>query len=179
MTATTLDADDASAVRIRVVTSSPLRRTRPGGISRCSVSSNCSSPEELFRSMPARTAAQRYSAALTKFFKLAPGEMPRLDVIHRGMGPDAHTASLFPGEPLIDDRDNLVAAVYVEKMTQWRITLLPGVLLAAQQTVMLVAGEDKAEAVRAILDRRKTRDCSSIIRIARFGCSSPMRSPPG
>ena len=39
--------------------------------------------------------------------------------------------------------ENLAAAVYVEKMKQWRITLLPGVLLAARHTVMLVAGQDK------------------------------------
>ena len=41
--------------------------------------------------------------------------MPHFDVVHRGMGPDAHTASLFPGEPLIDDRDGIAAAVFVSK----------------------------------------------------------------
>jgi 6-phosphogluconolactonase len=97
-------------------------------------------------------AARRYSDELTGFFSLAPGEMPHFDVIHRGIGPDAHTASLFPGEPLIDDRENLVAAVYAEKFHQWRITLLPGVLLAARNTIMLVAGEDKAEALHAVFE---------------------------
>lgn len=97
-------------------------------------------------------AAQRYADELRDFFSLEPGELPHLDVVHRGVGPDAHTASLFPGEPLLDDRENLTAAVYVEKFSQWRITLLPGVLLAAGHTVVLVAGEDKAEAVRAIFD---------------------------
>jgi 6-phosphogluconolactonase len=78
-------------------------------------------------------------------------QQPRhFDVIHRGMGPDAHTASLFPGEPLIDDRENLAADVRVEKMNQWRITMLPGVLLAARRTAMLVTGADKAEALRAV-----------------------------
>ncbi len=97
-------------------------------------------------------AAKQYSGELRAFFGLEEGELPRFDIVHRGVGPDAHTASLFPGEPQIEDRENLVAAVYVEKMTQWRITLLPGVLLAAQHTVMLVAGGDKAEAVHAIFD---------------------------
>jgi len=100
--------------------------------------------------LPAQTAAQRYSAALMKFFKLAPGEMPRFDAIHRGMGPDAHTASLFPGEPLIDDREGIAAPVYVEKFHQWRVTLLPGVLLAAKHTVFMVVGDDKSDAVRAV-----------------------------
>ena len=76
--------------------------------------------------------------------------MPRFDVVHLGMGPDAHTASLFPGQPLIEDRDGIAAAVHVEKFKQWRVTLLPGALLAAKHTVFLVAGEDKAEAVRGV-----------------------------
>lgn len=97
-------------------------------------------------------AAKQYAEEIRAFFELENGELPHFDVVHRGVGPDAHTASLFPGEPLIDDRDNLVAPVYVEKFEQWRITLLPGVLLAARRTVMLITGEDKAEAVRAIFD---------------------------
>jgi 6-phosphogluconolactonase len=101
--------------------------------------------------LPAETAAARYSAALMKFFGLAPGEMPRFDVIHRGVGPDAHTASLFPGEPLIEDRSGVAAAVWVEKFKQWRITLLPGVLEAARHTAMLVTGADKAQALAAVL----------------------------
>jgi 6-phosphogluconolactonase len=96
-------------------------------------------------------AARLYADEIRKFFGLEAGEFPRFDIIHRGMGPDAHTASLFPSEPRIDDRENLVAAVYVEKFHQWRITLLPGVLEAPQHTIMLVAGEDKAEPLRAVL----------------------------
>jgi 6-phosphogluconolactonase len=95
-------------------------------------------------------AARTYSEEIRQFFGLDRGEMPRFDLIHRGVGPDAHTASLFPGEPSIEDRQGLAAAVFVEKLGQWRITMLPGVLLAARQTVMLVAGADKAEPVRAI-----------------------------
>jgi 6-phosphogluconolactonase len=95
-------------------------------------------------------AAERYVEDIREFFELADGELPHFDIVHRGMGPDAHTASLFPGEPLIDDREGIAAPVYVEKLKQWRVTLLPGVLMAAKHTVFLVAGEDKAEAVRAV-----------------------------
>jgi 6-phosphogluconolactonase len=95
-------------------------------------------------------AATRYAAEIRAHFGLEPGELPHFDLIHRGMGPDAHTASLFPGEPLIDDREGIAAAVHVEKLNSWRVTLLPGVLLAAKHTVVLAPGADKAEAIRAV-----------------------------
>jgi 6-phosphogluconolactonase len=98
-----------------------------------------------------RDAAKFYEDDIRSFFKLSPGAVPRFDIIHRGMGPDAHTASLFPGEPLIDDHKNLVAPVYAEKFNQWRVTLLPAVLEAARHTLMLAAGEDKAEPLQAVL----------------------------
>jgi 6-phosphogluconolactonase len=98
-------------------------------------------------------AAARYVEDIQQFFGLAAGEMPRFDVVHRGMGPDAHTASLFPGESLIEDRSRIAAAVWVEKLKQWRITLLPGVLLAARHTALLVAGADKTAALRSVLNQ--------------------------
>jgi 6-phosphogluconolactonase len=96
------------------------------------------------------TAAKRYVDDIREYFGLVQGEVPHFDVIHRGLGADAHTASLFPGEPLIDDREGIAAAVYVEKLGQYRITMLPAVMLAAKHTVMLVTGADKAGAVRAV-----------------------------
>jgi 6-phosphogluconolactonase len=96
------------------------------------------------------TAARRYTEEIQEFFGLEPGEMPHFDVVHRGMGPDAHTASLFPGDPLIDDRDRIAAAAHSPNHAHWRVTLAPGPLLTAKHTVFLVTGEDKREAVRAV-----------------------------
>jgi 6-phosphogluconolactonase len=101
--------------------------------------------------LPPTEAASLYSADIRAFFQLTDGALPRFDVVHRGMGPDAHTASLFPGEPLIDDHKNISGAVYVEKFHQWRVTLLPGVLEAARHTLMLAAGADKTEPLHSVL----------------------------
>lgn len=98
-----------------------------------------------------KDAARLYAEEIRQVLAPAPGEFPRFDVVHQGMGPDAHTASLFPGEPAIDDHANPVAALYVEKFHQWRISLLPGALAAAEHNLMLVAGADKAEALRAVV----------------------------
>ncbi len=97
-------------------------------------------------------AARKYTDEIRNTFGLKPGDMPVFDVIHQGMGPDAHTASLFPGDSLIEDRRGIAAATWVEKMHQWRITMLPGVLTAARHTAMLVAGADKAGILKEVLE---------------------------
>jgi 6-phosphogluconolactonase len=101
--------------------------------------------------LPPEEGAVRYVAAIQSFFELGDGELPVFDVLHRGMGPDAHTASLFPGEPLIGNRTGIAAHVWVEKMKMDRVTLLPGVLMAAKHTVLQITGDEKAEAVRQVL----------------------------
>jgi 6-phosphogluconolactonase len=95
-------------------------------------------------------AAERYVAEIRRFFRLEPGAAPRFDVMHRGIGPDAHTASLFPDSPLIDDRAGIAAAVFAPQFQQWRVTLLPAAIEAAHNTVMLVSGADKVDALRAV-----------------------------
>ncbi|HEX3683937.1 MAG TPA: 6-phosphogluconolactonase [Bryobacteraceae bacterium] len=101
--------------------------------------------------MTPEEAAVHYIEEIETFFQLREHELPVFDLIHRGIGPDAHTASLFPGNPLIANRTGIAAAVWVEKMRSHRVTLLPGVLLAARHTLLQVAGPDKTEAVYNIL----------------------------
>jgi 6-phosphogluconolactonase len=98
-----------------------------------------------------KDAAARYNSDIQSFFSLTDGRLPAFDALHRGMGPDAHTASLFPGEPLIHNRTGIAANVWVEKMQMNRVTLLPGVLLAAKNTVLQVSGAEKAEALEHVL----------------------------
>ncbi len=101
--------------------------------------------------LPPAEAARIYAEEIRRTMNLREGELPAFDVIQRGMGPDAHTASLFPGEPLIEDHTGIAAAVWVEKFQQHRVTLLPGVLEHARSTLCLATGAEKAEALRAVL----------------------------
>lgn len=100
--------------------------------------------------LPPETAARQYVDEIREFFGLDSGEMPQFDAVHCGLGADGHTASLFPGEPLIEDRERIAAAVHVPKLGTFRVTLLGGVYLAARENFFLVAGADKAAAVRAV-----------------------------
>jgi 6-phosphogluconolactonase len=104
--------------------------------------------------LPPEEAAREYVEELRRFFQLSAGELPVFDLIQRGMGTDAHTASLFPGEKLIEDRAGIAAAVQntgLEKSMQNRVTLLRGVLERARHTLCLATGEDKAEPLRRVL----------------------------
>ncbi|MBI3665830.1 MAG: 6-phosphogluconolactonase [Acidobacteria bacterium] len=101
--------------------------------------------------LPAESAAQQYTENIRQFFRLTEGTLPSFDVLHLGLGADGHTASLFPGEALVDDRSGIAAAVHVAKLTTWRITLLPGVLLAARQILFFTAGGEKAPIIHTVL----------------------------
>jgi 6-phosphogluconolactonase len=94
--------------------------------------------------------ARMYVKDVRNFFGLEEGQQPHFDVLHMGMGPEAHAASLFPGEPMIEDREHIAAALYVTVKAMWRVTLLPGAMLAAKNTAFLVSGADKAEAVGSV-----------------------------
>jgi 6-phosphogluconolactonase len=96
-------------------------------------------------------ACARYIAEVRRVFNLDENEMPVFDAIQRGMGPDMHTASLFPGEPLIQNQTDIAASVWVPKMAQHRVTLLPGVLERARHTLCLVSGADKTAGLRLVL----------------------------
>jgi 6-phosphogluconolactonase len=100
----------------------------------------------------AAAAALAYEQTLQKFFQLQPGEFPRFDLILLGIGPDGHTASLFPESAGLNEKSRLVIANWVEKFKTNRITFTYPVLNAARSIAFLVSGTDKAPALHAILE---------------------------
>ncbi|MBM3735033.1 MAG: 6-phosphogluconolactonase [Acidobacteria bacterium] len=95
-------------------------------------------------------AAERYAEDIRAVFDINDGQVPALDLVHPGIGADGHTASLFPGDPLIADREVLTAAVYAEKLAQYRVTMLPAILVNAKHTVVYSPGADKAPVIRDV-----------------------------
>jgi 6-phosphogluconolactonase len=100
----------------------------------------------------AAAAAEAYEQTLKKFFALGPGELPRFDLILLGMGPDGHTASLFPETAALQEKSRLVVANWVEKLKASRITFTLPVLDAAHCVAFLVSGGDKAAVLREVLE---------------------------
>ena len=100
----------------------------------------------------AEKAAADYELQIQRFFKIRAGELPRFDFVLLGMGADGHTASLFPGTPALKETRRLVLANWVEKFRTFRLTLTTPVLNSAACILFLVAGTDKADAVKEVLE---------------------------
>lgn len=114
-------------------------------------------PEVNIYRMPAELedhdrAAAEYEKTIRTFFHLAAGEKPSFDLVLLGMGDDGHTASLFPRTSALEDRDHLVSANYIEKLSAWRLTLTVPVINRAAQILFLISGESKASVLREVLE---------------------------
>jgi 6-phosphogluconolactonase len=100
----------------------------------------------------ASEAAQEYEQELRESFKLKPDQLPRFDLVLLGMGPEGHTASLFPGTKALREQRRLVVSNWVGKLYTDRITLTPPVLNNAARIIFMAHGAEKAPALKAVLE---------------------------
>ncbi len=101
----------------------------------------------------ANQTAVDYDVELHTFFTqpMRFNNCPRFDVILLGMGPDGHTASLFPDSKGLEENSRWVVANWVEKFKSTRITFTFPVLNAARAVMLLVAGADKTDMIHEVL----------------------------
>lgn len=106
---------------------------------------------------PPNVAAGEYEGTMLRVFgESDTAPFPRFDLILLGMGPDGHTASLFPGSSALKETKRWVVANDVDKFkgtpTPWqRVTMTYPVLNAAAHVLFMVAGADKADALKEVL----------------------------
>jgi 6-phosphogluconolactonase len=96
-------------------------------------------------------AAARYEATIRNTLKLEGAESPAFDLVVLGMGPDGHTASLFPHTEALDVMNRLVVANHVAQKDTWRITLTWPVINQGHEVAFELAGADKADVLAAVL----------------------------
>lgn len=109
------------------------------------------------------------AAEYARILRTELGPQPRFDVLFLGMGPDGHTASLFPGTLAGIDDTQLVAANWVEKFSTWRLTVTPQVINAARNVVIAAGGASKADVLQAVFEGPRDPDTYPIQLVAPAG----------
>jgi 6-phosphogluconolactonase len=94
-------------------------------------------------------AAKQYEAILRKYFG---NQSPSFDLVFLGLGENGHTASLFPGTPVLRETEHWVRAVYVDELNAYRITLTPVLINQAENIVFLVSGKEKASVLQRVIE---------------------------
>jgi 6-phosphogluconolactonase len=97
-------------------------------------------------------AAVEYEATIQREFGLKAGEFPRFDLVLLGMGSEGHTLSLFPGTKALHETQRIVTRNWVGKLYTERITLTAPAANNAANVIFMIAGADKACALKAVLE---------------------------
>jgi 6-phosphogluconolactonase len=95
-------------------------------------------------------AASRYEAAIRNALKLEGAESPHFDMVELGMGPDGHTASLFPHTEAINEIGLICVANHVPQKDTWRITLTWPVINQGAEVVFEIAGKEKTDVLAEV-----------------------------
>lgn len=117
-------------------------------------------PEQVFPMpvhLPPRRGAEAYEETLRRALGTPPGAFPRFDLVLLGLGRDGHTASLFPGDPVLEETERPVVAVRGGDPRVDRLTLTFPVLNRASRLIGIASGRGKADVVRRVLEPCDTR----------------------
>jgi 6-phosphogluconolactonase len=95
-------------------------------------------------------AALSHESEIRLAFGARGDEPPPFDLIWLGMGPDGHTASLFPGSTALDESDRWVVGNWAPEQESWRMTFTFPIINAGRDVIVVVTGADKAGPIRAI-----------------------------
>jgi 6-phosphogluconolactonase len=99
-----------------------------------------------------KDAAAKYESKMVEVIKARSGQVPVFDIILLGLGPDGHTASLFPGSKALEETERYFVENWVDKFQSYRLTSTYPLLNCARNVIFLVSGNGKAEIVDRVLN---------------------------
>ena len=106
--------------------------------------------ENIFEMYKDNVTPEDYAAAYEQSIRTVLGDEGKFDLILLGMGDDGHTASLFPGQAVLEEQNKWVDAYYLEPQKMFRITLTAPLINKAEKIIVIAFGEKKAPALKEV-----------------------------
>ena len=106
--------------------------------------------ENIFEMYKDNVTPEDYAAAYEQSIRTVLGDEGKFDLILLGMGDDGHTASLFPGQAVLEEQNKWVDAYYLEPQKMFRITLTAPLINKAEKIIVIAFGEKKAHALKEV-----------------------------
>nr|WP_199002676.1 6-phosphogluconolactonase [Flavobacterium sp. ASV13] len=106
--------------------------------------------ENIFEMYKDDVTAEEFAYTYEQSIRKVLGDEGKFDLILLGMGDDGHTASLFPGQPVLEEQNKWVAAYYLEPQNMFRITLTAPLINKAEKIIVVAFGEKKAPALKEV-----------------------------
>jgi len=110
--------------------------------------------------------AQAYEELLVESLPTTKDGQKAFDLVLLGIGPDGHIASLFPNTPILDINDRLVAAVFIDRLRSWRVSITFPAINHARHILILASGRNKADIIRQVFTGARRTPCYPVQRLA-------------